>query len=84
MIAVPTRLSLKDPYSAVVSVVTDKPRFTTIEYANTPMVAKEYVVSVNAKNSYGAYIGAKPYFCYLNESESNVLAVSESPLGAAR
>lgn len=81
-VAIPSRLSLKDPYSAVISVVNDKPRFTTIEYANTPMVAKEYILSVNAKNSYGAYVGAKPYFCYLNEPESNVLAISESQLGA--
>ena len=82
IVAVPARLLLKDPYSAVISVMSDKPRFTTIEYANTPMVAKEYILSVNAKNSYGAYVGAKPYFCYLNEPESNVIAVSESPLGA--
>ena len=77
--AVPRMLTLKDPYSAVVEVA-ETPRIAAITYANTPMMAKEYLVTVNAKNSYGGYVGAKPYFCYLSQNETNVLGVLENRL----
>ena len=75
--AVPQRLALKDPYSAVVD-VGESSRPAVIEYAGQPMMSREYLVTVNAKNSYGAYVGVKPYSCYLSENETNVLLVSET------
>ena len=78
-LVVPQRLSLKDPYSAVVE-VNDSPRAAVIQYAGQPMFSREYLVTVNAKNSYGAYVGAKLYYCYLSENETNVLHISETRL----
>ena len=78
--AVPRLLPLKDPYSAVIESISNSGRPIAIRYANEPMMAFQYIVTINAKNSFGAYTGAKPYFCYVNEAQSNVLAVTETPL----
>ena len=32
-----------------------------------------YYAMVNAKNSYGAYAGARPYICYANQGETNII-----------
>lgn len=49
--------------------------FTTIKMHGTTLVAVQYSATVNGKNSYGAYAGQKPAFCFLNETETKVLKI---------
>lgn len=39
----------------------------------TPLIVVPYYASVNAKNSYGAYAGARPYVCYANQGETRII-----------
>lgn len=52
---------------------TTKAGSDVITYANVPIVAKKFLLMVNAKNRYGGYVGAKPYTCYTSEDEQRVL-----------
>lgn len=61
-----------DP-SSVQILGTTKAGFDVIFYANVPTTAKKFLLMVNAKNRYGAYVGAKPYTCYTSEDETRVL-----------
>lgn len=49
--------------------------FTTVQMHGTTLAVVQYVAAVDAKNSYGAYGGDKPAYCYLNGTESKVLDV---------
>ena len=40
-----------------------------------PMIVRSRTFMVNAKNSYGAYTGDKPAFCYADEEETKVVEV---------
>lgn len=66
---------LKDPYSAVIESVTG-PVGVAITIAKEPIEARRYTVWVNAKNSYGAYTGAKPHECFLSVDGRRLLQVS--------
>ncbi len=72
--AVPARILLKDPASAKIEGV-GKPEGTTVKVGLQPIAAKKYPVLLNAKNSYGAYAGAKLYYCYLSIDDQRVLQV---------
>lgn len=61
-----------DP-SSVKILGTTKAGFDVIFYTNVPTTAKKFLLMVNAKNRYGAYVGAKPYTCYTSEDEMRVL-----------
>jgi len=65
---------LKDPASAKIEGV-GKPEGTTVKVGLQPIAAKKYPVLLNAKNSYGAYAGAKLYYCYLSIDDQRVLQV---------
>lgn len=77
-IAVPRLASLKDPDSAKVEFVSAS-ESEVIRYAGEPIVARKYSVLMNAKNSYGAYTGAKAYSCYLSEDRTRILSVVSPP-----
>jgi len=47
-----------------------------IQYAGQPIVARKYRMVINAKNTYGAYEGARAYACYLSEDERRVLQMA--------
>lgn len=38
-----------------------------------PQIVVPYYASVNAKNSYGAYAGSRPYVCYANQGETRII-----------
>lgn len=64
----------KDPESVRISNVR-RTGFTTIKLHDTSIMAVGYTAEVNAKNSYGGYVGRKPALCYLDQTESRVLDV---------
>ena len=41
----------------------------------TPMAVRARIIMVDAKNSYGAYTGDRPAFCYTDDAESKVVDV---------
>ena len=66
---------LKDPYSARIEGVAG-PFAETVMFADKPLLVKRYDVAVNAKNSYGAYTGAKIIVCQLNEDNARVFDIN--------
>lgn len=50
-------------------------QFTTIVKDGKTQAVVQYLTTVNAKNSYGGYVGAKPAVCYVNAAETRVLSV---------
>jgi nitrogen fixation protein FixH len=46
-----------------------------MDYEGKKIMAYQMVIMVNAKNSYGGYVGAKPYICYLAQNDKSVLRV---------
>ena len=71
----PRLLGFNDPQSARIESVV-KANSEVIQYAGQPMVARKYVLSINATNAYGAYVGARPYACFLSEDEHRILKVA--------
>ena len=67
----------KDPESVRISNVR-RTGFTTINLHDTSIMAVRYVADVNAKNSFGGYVGSKTAMCYLDQSETRVLNVITS------
>jgi hypothetical protein len=72
--AAPSMLALDDPYSMQIESVKRAPAESII-YGNRPTTAHTYAMVINAKNSYGAFDGARPYACHLSEDEQRVLDV---------
>lgn len=69
------RPSLKDPSSArVESVSTWEPKLFTDASGNQVQVS-HHTLMVNAKNSYGAYAGAKLYDCKLSPDGKRVVDI---------
>ncbi len=50
----------------------------SISYANQPVVARSYLVSVAIRDAVGSKVGAKAVNCYLSEDEQRVLKVEPS------
>jgi hypothetical protein len=73
--AIPQKIELEDA-EGVKAEVLGASESAVITYANQPMVAKRYLMTVNAKNSSGVYTGKRPYFCFLSEDENRVLQIS--------
>ncbi len=66
---------LKDPDSLKVGDVTG-PIATSIVYEGTAIMAYEFIFSINAKNSYGGYVGNRMWVCYTSYDDSHrVLSV---------
>ncbi|HBV5675379.1 TPA: hypothetical protein MD163_002445 [Klebsiella aerogenes] len=74
--------NLKDPYSAVIVSKSTPVKFWIDEPGMSHMwnndIACGYVVTgtINAKNSYGAYIGEKPFTVFFN-SDGNVRNITD-------
>ncbi len=71
------KAKLKDPYSAQFSDVS-RLRSALVGYDSAtgrkfPAIA--YSTTVNAKNSFGAYIGDKPFICYFDLKEERILGL---------
>jgi hypothetical protein len=66
------RSALKDPDSAKFEPVTRTG--SQISYENGLYVPRvHYAVNVNAKNSYGGYTGAKPWFCLFDALDAQLV-----------
>lgn len=52
--------------------------FAIITHAGRKTVTRKYVVMVNAKNSFGAYGGASPIFCYTSQDGGTIISVNRS------
>lgn len=68
------KASLKDPYTAVISAVSAK--------KNASGSVIEVCGMINAKNSYGAYVGNRPFFALATKT-AGILTVSPSVLTIA-
>lgn len=69
------RNQMKDPESAKIK---DIRRSRTDRWCRTPPIqVRYYWMTVNGKNSYGGYVGEKPYRCALDMGESVVLGVAQ-------
>lgn len=75
---VPHSVSLKDAYSARIDYVSNSSAEAITVYGES-IVARRYDVAMNAKNSYGAYTGAKIYRCYLSIDGARLIAVKPPP-----
>ena len=71
----PRLLQLADPGTARVESIV-KADSEVIQYAGQPIAARKYVMSINATNAYGVYMGARSYACYLSEDERRILKVA--------
>lgn len=75
------REQLKDPESARIR---NTRRGEAETHCTTPPTfVRYYWMFVNAKNSYGGYVGEKPYRCDLNIAESAVMRVTQIGPGEA-
>jgi hypothetical protein len=72
----PKYFAFKDPDSLKISSL-GYATTTVIPHRDTKVMAKVYVLEVNAKNSYGAYTGAETYRCYTSMDDSRVLTILE-------
>ncbi len=70
------RREMKDPDAAKIK---DTHRSRTEKWCTRPTITqvRYYWMTVNGKNSYGGYVGEKPYRCALDMSESIVLGVAQ-------
>jgi len=64
----------KDPGSVLITDVR-RTGFTTITMHDATLAVVRYTAYVNAKNSYGAYTGAKIASCYMDATEMRVLKI---------
>jgi hypothetical protein len=74
MAVAPTRLGLADPESARFEAV-EKSADTVIQHAGQPIAAKTYLMLINPKGPYGAYLGASLYACHLSQDEQRILKI---------
>ena len=81
MSVAPTRLGLADPDSARFEAV-EKSADTVIQHAGQPIAAKTYLMLINPKGPYGAYLGARPYVCHLSQDEQRILKIEAAPPAA--
>lgn len=70
--AMPKIHDFKDPYSLKFEGVRG-PKAVAVRIAGQVMLAQQYMVLINAKNSYGAYAGTRPFACYLTPDYQRVL-----------
>lgn len=68
------RSSMKDPESAR---ITNIHRGGIGKWCKPTRDVRYYWMVVNGKNSYGGYVGEKPYRCALNMSETVVIGVAQ-------
>ena len=71
----PRLLQLTDPNTARIESIV-KVDSEVIQYAGQPIAARKYLMSINATNVYGVYMGARSYACYLSEDERRILKVA--------
>lgn len=50
-------------------------KVTTMKIGDQSVAVVEYWTNVNAKNSYGGYVGEKPAICYANMGETQILDI---------
>lgn len=72
-----SHVQFKDPDSVKVIRVETKPMGVSL-IKGVSLVTRRYEVYVNAKNSYGGYIGEKPLICLTSEDGKRILAVSDA------
>lgn len=68
----PTSVDTPEPQSARVQQVGLR-RAEVIQYADKPVAAHRYDLTVDAKTVYGVYSGPQPYSCWLSEDQRRVL-----------
>jgi hypothetical protein len=72
-----TFVQFTDPES--VRVVSISPTGTAAEFevAGTKVIALRYSMSINAKNEYGGYVGARAFSCYVSRASGQVLGIRD-------
>jgi hypothetical protein len=71
-----TLVEFKDPDSVQILAV-GRLTAEVIDYANTRLIANVLPIQINARNSYGGYVGATWYKCYISQNDKKVLAMSK-------
>lgn len=61
-----------DPDSVKVTAVTG-PGWESVKIGNQSIAAKRYVLTVNAKNSYGGYTGGREFVCNVSPATGKIL-----------
>lgn len=72
----PKHVAFKDPGSVQIGKVIGG-SMDVIDYAGSKINARTFYVHVNAKNSYGGYVGEKPIICYTSEDGRRVIRVDD-------
>lgn len=70
----PKRLGFADADSVQISLV-ERGKAEVIQYADRPLAAHQYIVTLRAKNAYGTYGDVQTYRCFVSEDEHRVLKV---------
>lgn len=70
----PKYVTWKDPESLRIGDVFGG-KMTTVLIGSAPVGARQFFVSVNAKNSYGGYVGEKSLICNTSEDGRRVIGV---------
>ena len=70
----PRLLRFPDPPSTRVGAV-KRGSAEVIQYADQPIAAKLYLLTLNTKNRIGAYDGERTYVCFLSDDERRILKV---------
>lgn len=76
-------IAWKDPESIRVGRISGG-AMEVIDFANTKIGARRYDVNVNAKNSYGSYIGEKPITCFTSQDGMRVLKLDSALFDAEK
>lgn len=73
------RSSFKDPESIIFDISADSKLAVDAELRKTLRLSESaswmYLISVNAKNSFGGYTGGQPWQCFLTADEAHVVSV---------
>lgn len=72
------RLGLKDPGSAQFTEVERSAPAVDFSASGQVRATVWYSLAVNAKNSFGAYVGAKQHICVFNLNEDSLIALREN------
>lgn len=72
----PSHVAWKDPESVRVGSVFGG-KMTVIDLGSVKTGGREFFVEVNAKNSYGGYVGQKTLICYTSQDGTRIIKVND-------
>jgi len=72
----PQRIAWKDPESVRIGNVYGG-KMMVVDLGGVKTGGRQFFVEVNAKNSYGGYVGKKPLICYTSQDGNRILKIDD-------